>query len=152
MILFVLLFCFWTSSCRRGCTDKDATNYCACKREKKGSCTYRKGISFWFNQEFQDSCLANNIRLLQIFLDNEFIAEQPFPAGVSGAIPESPCQAFPLGITIHGDKELGHSKAKTCEMYVKVRDSTGNIVHQSAISNVFISIYGPYCGSYQLIY
>lgn len=112
-----LLLTLSFSSCKeKGCTDKDAKNYCEdCKDD--GNCTYEGKAVFWFNQATADSLINDGATSLTYYINGEVAGSAATNVYWTGA----PDCGQSGSVTIV--KDLGTSKSKSFTYSVK--DQTG---------------------------
>lgn len=120
LLLASLLIGTNISSCKRGCIDKDATNYCSKCNKDDESCKYKAKIGFWFNNTTSSNMQSNGITRLDIFIDGNKV----------GSLYTSDYDLIEPGCSNHKalfEIDMGNSKYKSVSFVIK--DQNGITTH-----------------------
>lgn len=116
---------FFVQCGKKGCTDKDGSNYCANCKKDDGSCTYSGGVVFWYGKQTSDSLIDNGATSLTFSIDNQIVAS----CGTNVYSPYAPsCE----GGQAHFTKDLGKEKTRSC--FYSVKDQSGTEYWQGTVN------------------
>ncbi len=145
--LFLIVAIAATSACKKeekkkGCTDPQSKNYCSDCEESDGSCQFEGKLVFWWNEEFTDSCAANGINSIRIYVNNNDKGTVQVASLFFTANPG--CGA---SNTITVTEDFGSSKSKTISTGYEGLDISGAVVTPLVNQNLSIS---TGCNNFQL--
>ncbi len=58
---------------KKGCTDRDASNYSASAKRDNETCRYEGSVVFWVSQSSAQQMLNDNIQSLVVYLDGDVV-------------------------------------------------------------------------------
>jgi len=111
-----------------GCMDTSSTNYNPDATKDDGSCKYSGKVVYWWKSAFADSCAANGITTLKIYLDGTFEGALPVSSQSWTSAPDCGASA-----TITASVDMGSSKTKT--VVEKTEFYVGTILYGSVTTN-----------------
>ena len=117
----------FTSCGKKGCTDKDAENYCSECKKDDGSCTYEGSVQFWYNQSTSQYLVNNDITGLEIYVDGELIGSYATTVYFTSA---PNCSESSV---VRKTKDLGKSKSASGSYVVKDSE-TGTTLWQGSFT------------------
>lgn len=117
----------FTSCGKKGCTDKDAKNYCENCKKDDGSCTYEGRVLFWYDQTVSQYLVNNDVSALAIYVDGNLIGSYASSVYFTSA-PD--CSTSSV---VSKTKDLGKSKTAS-GTYVVKDANTGDIYWQGSFT------------------
>lgn len=113
-------------SCKKdvsGCMDKDSVNYNSSATKDDGSCKYQGKVVYWWKQAMADSCAANGVSTIKVYLNGTFQGTLPVSSQSWSAAPS--CGA---SSTVTATIDLGTSKSKSVAEKMEAYDGSGNLL------------------------
>lgn len=110
IVATMLLF---TGCAKKGCTDKDATNYDSKAKKDDATCKYEGNVVFWQAKKNADTLVANGATALTYYVDGSIAGSSAASIYFTGA--PNCGQNGPVTVK----KDLGSDKTKSYSFSVK---------------------------------